>query len=282
MVKMNEQNLDSSKHVHIHLISDATGESSSTLLRAGLAQFPGVEPIEHNWPLVRTKGQMDRVLQGISRNPGLVIYTLVTHSLREYLEDECQKMNVETIAVMDPVIRALARQFKREGSGETGGQYCLDHDYFKRIEAMEFSLAHDDGQSLDTIYQADVVLIGVSRSSKTPTCIYLANRGLKAANIPIVPNVPMPAQLFTVTKPMVIGLTKNPQSLVEIRRNREREMGVYQATDYVDLDLVRGEVQMARRLCEKYSWPVIDVSRRSIEETATKIMTIYKQEKEND
>ncbi len=271
-----------SKIVHIHLISDATGESSSTLLRAGLAQFPGVEPVEHNWPLVRTKGQMNRVLQGIKRNPGLVIYTLVTRNLRLYLEDECQKIGIETIAVLDPVVRALTRHFNREGSGETGGQYNLDHEYFKRIEAMEFSLAHDDGQSLATLNNADIVLIGVSRSSKTPTCIYLANRGLKTANIPMVPNVPMPIELFGLTKPLIIGLTKNPQSLIEIRRNREREMGVFHDTNYVDLDLVRNEVQMARRLCEKNKWPMIDVSRRSIEETATKIMTLYKKETGND
>ena len=261
---------------HMHLVSDATGETVNSVARACLVQFAGIEPIEHNWTLIRTKGQMAKVLRGIEKYPGAVLFTIVNDDLRNVLVEGCRKLGVPCIPVLDPVIHALAAYLKVEISGRPGLQHALDAEYFHRIDAMNYALTHDDGQAGAELNQADIVLIGVSRTSKTPTCIYLANRGIKAANVPVVPGCPLPNELLGLTKPLVVGLTKDPARLVQLRRNRLRmisESG--QDSDYTDLESVREEVAMARRLCGKYGWPVIDVTRRSIEETAATIMNHY-------
>jgi regulator of PEP synthase PpsR (kinase-PPPase family) len=261
---------------HMHLVSDATGETVNSVARACLVQFAGIEPIEHNWTLIRTKGQMTKVLRGIEGYPGAVLFTIVNDELRNVLVDGCRKLGVPCIPVLDPVIHALAAYLKVEISGRPGLQHALDAEYFHRIDAMNYALTHDDGQAGAELNQADIVLIGVSRTSKTPTCIYLANRGIKAANVPVVPGCPLPNELLGLTRPLVVGLTKDPARLVQLRRNRLRmisESG--QDSDYTDLESVREEVAMARRLCGKYGWPVIDVTRRSIEETAATIMNHY-------
>ena len=261
---------------HMHLVSDATGETVNSVSRACLVQFAGVEPIEHNWTLIRTKGQMVKVLRGIEEYPGAVLFTIVNDELRNVLVDGCRKLSVPCIPVLDPVIHALAAYLKVEISGRPGLQHALDAEYFYRIDAMNYALTHDDGQAGAELDQADIVLVGVSRTSKTPTCIYLANRGIKAANVPVVPGCPLPDELLGLTRPLVVGLTKDPARLVQLRRNRLRmisESG--QESDYTDLESVREEVALARRLCSKYGWPVIDVTRRSIEETAATIMNHY-------
>ena len=261
---------------HLHLVSDATGETINSVARACLVQFEGVEPIEHVWSLIRTKGQMIKVLSRIEENPGPVLFTLVNEPLRDQLIDGCRHLDIPYIAVLDPVIHQLANYFGVEISGQPGLQHVLDAEYFGRIDAMNFALSHDDGQMPDQIDKADVVLVGVSRTSKTPTCIYLANRGLKAANIPVVPGCPLPDMLLGTAQPLVIGLTKDPARLVQVRRNRLRMIAQDQdETDYADPEAVREEVAFARKLFHKHDWPVIDVTRRSIEETAATIMSLY-------
>jgi regulator of PEP synthase PpsR (kinase-PPPase family) len=261
---------------HLHLVSDATGETINSVARACLVQFEGVEPVEHVWSLIRTKGQMVKALKGIEENPGPVLFTLVNEPLRDHLIEGCRDLDVPCIAVLDPVIHRLASCFEVEISGRPGLQHALDAEYFGRMDAMNFALSHDDGQLPDQIDNADVVLVGVSRTSKTPTCIYLANRGLKAANVPVVPGCPMPDVLLNAGQSLVIGLTKDPARLVQVRRNRLRMIAQGQdETDYVDPDSVREEVAFARKLFQKHDWPVIDVTRRSIEETAATIMSLY-------
>ena len=269
---------DLQEHHHLHLISDATGETVNSVARACLVQFEETEPIEHIWTLVRTRGQLDKAIAEIEAHPGPVLYTMVDDALRAVLTDACRRLNVASVDILDPVMHALGGHFQRAGSRRPGRQHALDSDYFDRIEAMDFAIAHDDGQAVDGLERADVVLVGVSRTSKTPTCIYLAQRGVRAANVPIVPNVPLPQSLFRAKGPLVVGLTKDPAHLVDVRRMRLRAMGDRgEASSYADLETVASEVQAARRLCAQRGRPVIDVTRRSIEETAAAILTLLQQ-----
>lgn len=264
---------------HLHLISDATGETVHSVARACMVQFEGVEPVEHNWPLVRNTRQLDQILQHISEAPGVVLFTLVNDELRLMLQDRCRDLQVPCIPVLDPVIGALASFLGVESRGQPGKQHALDAEYFHRIDALQFALNHDDGQAVWGLRDADVILVGVSRTSKSPTCIYLANRGIKAANVPVVPGVSLPDELFSLSNgsgPLIVALTKDPARLVQIRRNRLHQISGSEndETDYVDLETVKSEVATARRLYGEHEWPVIDVSRRSIEETAAAIMQL--------
>jgi len=264
--------VDEHKSFHLHLVSDATGETINSVARACLVQFEGIEPVEHTWSLIRTPGQMEKVLAGIAAHPGPVLFTMVNEQLRTLLQDGCRRLQLPCIPVLDPVIGALGSYLGMKSSGLPGLQHELDAEYFSRIDAMSFALSHDDGQSSYNYEDADVILVGVSRTSKTPTCIYLANRGIKAANVPVVPGCPLPSELLATRRPLIVGLTKDPAQLVQIRRNRLNMLAHSETTDYVDPDIVRQEVVAARRLCTENRWPVIDVSRRSIEETAATII----------
>lgn len=260
---------------HLHLVSDATGDTVHSVARACLVQFEGADAVEHIWSMVRTKAQIDRVISGVTTNPGVVLYTLVNETLRQPLIDGCRKLQVPAIPVLDPVIGALASYLGRQSRGLPGQQHLLDSEYFQRIDAMTFALNHDDGQSLWGLNDADVVLVGVSRTSKTPTCIYLANRGIKAGNVPIVPGMPLPPEVFALTRPLVVGLTNDPDRLIQVRTQRLASLhhgGEH--SEYTDLAKVREEVTQARRLFTERNWPVIDVSRRSIEETAAAILKL--------
>lgn len=262
------------KQFHLHLVSDATGETINSVARACVIQFDDVRPVEHFWNLVRTDRQLDMVLEGVQENRGLVMFTLVDEKLRRRLQDFCREVQVPCIPVLDPLINALAAFLGVESQRQPGRQHALDAEYFGRMDAMDFALAHDDGQSSWDLHEADVILMGVSRTSKTPTCIYLANRGIKAANIPIVPGCPLPPEIEKLTRPLVVGLTKDPDRLVQIRRNRLKLLNQNESSTYVDPEVVRAEVTDARRMFTRRGWPVIDVSRRSIEETAAEIMML--------
>jgi regulator of PEP synthase PpsR (kinase-PPPase family) len=257
---------------HLHLVSDSTGETVHSVARACLVQFEGVQPIEHVWSMVRTKSQVERVIAGVEANPGVVLFTLVNDVLRGILQRACRRLQIPAIPVLDPVIGALASYLGRKSRGQPGIQHMLDSEYFARIDAMTFALNHDDGQSSWGLEEADVCLVGVSRTSKTPTCLYLANRGIKAANVPFIPGVPLPPELLNAKHPLIVGLTNDPERLVQLRRHRlsmlQQEVGI----DYTDLEAVRAEVREARRVFAERHWPVIDVTRRSIEETAAAIM----------
>lgn len=263
-----------STYFHLHLVSDATGETLNSVAKAAIAQFDGGIPIEHTYALVRTTRHLDRVLSQIEDMPGIVIYTLVNYDLRDMLEQRCADLQLPCLSVLDPVIQIIGAYLGAEISHRPGGQHSLNAEYFQRIEALQYTMAHDDGQSLHDLHSADIILLGVSRTSKTPTCIYLANRGLKAANIPIVPNIPLPQTLPGLSKPLIIGLTTNPDRLVQVRRNRLLSLNEKHETTYTDMDMVVEEVRYARRLYAQNNWPVIDVTRRSIEETAAAIMNL--------
>lgn len=261
---------------HIHLVSDSTGETIETLARACIAQFANITVTENVWTLVRTAGQVTKILNAITAHPGVVIFTMVDKKLRAQLENGCEKIGVPCIAVLDPIMASLKEHFHAEAVLKPGIQHEMDQNYFDRIEAMHFALAHDDGQQTREFHKADIILLGVSRTSKTPTCVYLANKGLKAANIPIVPKCPLPADLTDpkFSKCLIVGLTKDPRRLVQVRKNRLSMLNETKETDYVDLETVIEEVQFARKLCNKNHWPMIDVSRKSIEETATAVLNL--------
>ncbi|MED5324235.1 MAG: pyruvate, water dikinase regulatory protein [Pseudomonadota bacterium] len=262
--------------VNLHLVSDATGETNHQVARACLVQFGDIRTNEHVWTLVRTPAHIEKILASATENPGPVLFTLVDPELRRVLQDGCQRINVPCVSILDAVVDTLSAYLGTAiARPRPGGQHELDAAYFDRIEAMNFTIAHDDGQMAQTLHEADIVLLGVSRTSKTPTSLYLANRGYKTANIPIVPLVDLPAELFQLTDPFVIGLTNDPNRLIQIRQNRILMLNQRDNTDYVDLEQVRQEVQNARRLFAKQGWPVIDVTRRSIEETAAAVLQRY-------
>jgi [pyruvate, water dikinase]-phosphate phosphotransferase / [pyruvate, water dikinase] kinase len=259
---------------HLHLVSDSTGETVHSVARACLVQFDGAEAVEHVWSMVRTRSQVERVIAGVEANPGVVLFTLVSDTLRLLLQEGCRRIQVQAIPVLDPVIGALAAYLGRQSRGLPGKQHLLDNEYFARIDAMTFALNHDDGQSSWGLEDADVCLVGVSRTSKTPTCLYLANRGIKAANVPFVPGVPLPADLLAARHPLIVGLTNDPERLIQLRRHRLEVLHHAYPGGYTDIDAVRAEVREARRVFAERHWPVIDVTRRSIEETAASIMRL--------
>ena len=265
------------KDFHFHLVSDATGETILSVDHAAVAQFEDVEAIEHVWALVRSSRQMDRVLAGIEADPGVVIYTMVDLARRDQLTAGCQRLGVPCVPVLDPVLGVLSSYLGQPVKGQPGGQHALDADYFQRVDAIQFVLRHDDGQSPYDLDEAHVIVVGVSRTSKTPTCFYLANRGLKAANVPIVPGVAVPEELLAATRPLIVALHQSPDRLVQVRRNRMTMLKQDEETDYVAPEAVRQEIAQARRLYERHGWPVIDVTRRSIEETAAAIMVLYQE-----
>jgi len=260
---------------HLHLVSDATGETLNSIAHAAIVQFEDAEPIEHTWALVRTPKQIEKVLHEIEINPGIVMFTMVDTEMRDLLQSGCRELQVPCIPVLDSVMAALASFLGETAVNLPGIQHVMDADYFERIAAMTFTLAHDDGQATANLKEADIILVGVSRTSKTPTAIYLANRGLKVANVPLVPNCPLPEELDAHMAGLVVGLTTSPERLVQIRRNRLLALKQDAETEYIDFDAVRDEVKSARRLFSSREWPVIDVTRRSIEETAAAILNLH-------
>lgn len=260
---------------HLHLISDSTGETLITVARAAAAQYANVHPVEHVFPAVRTSKQLDRVLSEIENEPGIVLYTLLDEALVGRLEKKCEDLGVPCRSILGPVLRVFQAYLGTETTQKVGAQHILNAEYFKRIDALNYTMMHDDGQLTDEFEGADVVLVGVSRTSKTPTSIYLANRGVKTANYPLVPNVPMPVGLEKLVKPLVVGLFASPERIVQIRQNRLLGLNAHRDDDqYIDRQAVAEEIAFSRRLAAKNSWPLIDVTRRSIEETAAAIMTL--------
>ena len=267
--------------IDLHLVSDATGETLNSIARATVSQFEHVQIQYHRWSLIRTRFQLHRVLEGIESEPGPVLSTVIDKGLRNELETTCERLGVTVLNVLDPVLTLLQEQIGEQAQSRPGRQYVLDADYFRRIDAMHYVLAHDDGQAQAGLPEADVILVGVSRSSKTPTSFYLANRGVKAANVPLVPGTPDPPGLDSPNCP-VIGLTLDPLALIEIRRHRLKliahgtETGRIRndRTDYIDVEAVKAELFWARRLCTRRGWPVVDVTRRSIEETAATVLQL--------
>ena len=263
-----------SRVYHLHLVSDATGETLNNVAKAVSAQFENTEAKEHIYALVRSERQLGRAVEQIEAHPGFVMFTLVNPALRAVLEKECARIGVPCVSVLDQATEAMSSYLGAEESHRPGGQHEVDSRYMERVEAVNFAIHQDDGQNVQNLATADTILVGPSRTSKTPTCVYLAIRGVRAANVPIVPGADLPAELFAATKPLVVGLWASPERLLQVRRNRLATMGETKTTDYVDEDVIRNEVTSARRLFERYEWPSIDVSRRSIEETAATILNM--------
>lgn len=261
--------------LHLHLLSDSTGETLEMIAKAALAQFDDAEVIRHFWPMVRSLQHLDRIVEDLAANPGLVLYTLVNDDTRKRLEERCRGLGLPHVAPLDGVTVALENRLGEQAKGRPGRQHAMDDAYFARVDAIQFTIAHDDGIAWEDWEDADIVLAGVSRSSKTPTSIYLANRGYKVANIPLVMESPPPAVLFELRRPMVVGLTTAPRRLVEIRRNRLLSLNEKTETAYVDEERVEQEVAFARRMFADNGWPVIDVTRRSIEETAAAVIKLF-------
>jgi [pyruvate, water dikinase]-phosphate phosphotransferase / [pyruvate, water dikinase] kinase len=262
---------------HVHLVSDSTGETLITVARAASAQYASASPVEHVYPAVRTNKQLDRVLAEIADAPGLVLYTLLDHALLGRLEDTCRQLGVPCLSVLGPVLRLFETYLGAESTYRVGAQHMLNAEYFKRIDALNYTMMHDDGQHFEAeeIELADVVLLGVSRTSKTPTSIYLANRGVKTANIPLVLGMPIPPHIATLKHPLVVGLYATPERIVQMRENRLLGLRVQLDDDqYIDRKAVAEEIAVSRRLCARHNWPLIDVTRRSIEETAAAVMTL--------
>jgi regulator of PEP synthase PpsR (kinase-PPPase family) len=260
---------------HLHLVSDATGETLITVARAAAAQYEGITAVEHVYPLVRTPKQLERVVAEIEASPGIVLYTLVEPTLTTRLEAKCREIGVPCLSILGPVLQLLQSYLGAETTQRIGAQHTLNAEYFKRIDALNYTMLHDDGQHTDDLESADVVLVGVSRTSKTPTSIYLANRGVKTANVPLVPNTPLPPPLFELKTPLVVGLYASAERIVQIRQNRLLGLNAMREDEaYIDKDAVAEEVALSRRLCARNNWPSIDVTRRSIEETAAAVMAL--------
>ena len=262
-------------YFHLHLISDATGETLITVARAAAAQYAKVMPVEHVHPLVRTQRQLDRVLADIEESPGIVLYTLLEENLVDRLEAKCRELGLPCLSILGPVLHLFQAYLGAESTHKVGAQHTLNADYFRRIDALNYTMLHDDGQQADDLEEADVVLVGVSRTSKTPTSIYLANRGVKTANVPLVPGVALSPKVERLEHPLVVGLFATPERIVQIRQNRLLGLKVHNDDDqYIDRQAVTEEVAASRRLCHKHNWPLIDVTRRSIEETATAVLAL--------
>lgn len=265
---------------HLYLVSDSTGETVSSVSRAALAQFEDVQPVEHVWSLVRTRAQIEQIVRAIEEEPGFVMYTLVEESLATLLRRECRRISAPCVPVLSRVVAEMEHYLGAPATGKMGRQHQLDEEYFERVEAVNYTLAHDDGQAHWDLEEADIILVGVSRTSKSPTCVYLAHRGYKAANVPWVPGCPLPPELTELEHPFIVGLVIDPDRLIEIRQARLQSLKSEKQTDYTDLEKIREEIKESRRLFSRQGWPVIDVTHRSVEETAATILQYYQQDQE--
>jgi len=260
---------------HLHMISDATGETLVTLAKAVRVQYAQVRAIEHLHPLVRSRRELDRVLKDVEAAPGIVLYTLFNRELADALEQSCKQLNVPCVAPLKHVLQVFESYLGMASTPTVGGQHVLDADYFRRIEALNFSMVHDDGHLPENLNDADIILLGISRTSKTPTSIYLANRGFKTANVPLVPGMALPSQLEQKTRAFVVALVASPERIAQVRQNRVIEQAHGHLEEYVDRDAIAAEIAQTRQLCARHGWPIIDVTRRSIEETAAAIIRLY-------
>lgn len=259
---------------HLHLVSDATGETLTTIAKAAAVQYAEVRPIEHVYPMVRTGRQLTRALQEIEQAPGIVLYTLVNKTLTDELERRCRELKIPCLHVLQPIMQVFESYLGAPRTPTVAGQHVLDADYFRRIDALNFSMVHDDGRLPENLDNADICILGISRTSKTPTSIYLAQRGYKTTNLPLVPQLVLPKVLTEPTTCFIVCLIASPDRIAEIRRNRAALLSDRDIDTYVDRSIIAAEIAHTRKLCAKHGWPVIDVSRRSVEETAAAIIKL--------
>lgn len=261
-------------YYHLHLVSDATGETLTTIAKAASVQYANIRAIEHVHPLVRTPRQLSRVLKEIEQAPGIVLYTVVNRELGASIEQRCHELSVPCLAVLQPIMQVYESYIGAPQTPTVAGQHVLDADYFRRIDALNFTMRHDDGLLPEDLNEADIVILGISRTSKTPTSIYLAQRGYKTANVPIVPSIPLPPALSEKHSAFVVCLVAQADRIAEVRRNRAMVLGDRNLDTYVDRDTILAEIAHSRRICARQGWPLIDVTRRSVEETAATIIKL--------
>lgn len=262
------------RYFHLHLVSDATGETLNTVAKAAAAQYSDFRPIAHIYALVRTPSQLNRALREIEEQPGIVLFTLINPDIRKHLEQQCETLGVPCLSILDPIITMLSQYLNATSRPQVAGQHALNSDYFRRIDAVNFTMSHDDGQGLEDIEKSDIIILGVSRTSKTPTSVYLAQRGIRTANIPIVPGTPFPTKLQDIKGPLIVGLIASAERIAQIRRHRLLSLKESRSTDYIDPRAITDELMLMKSLCSKYDWPMIDVTRRSVEETAATILNM--------
>lgn len=266
-------------YFHLHLVSDSTGETLTTIAKAAAVQYAEVRPIEHVHPMVRTPRQLQRVIKEVEQAPGIVLYTIVNKALTEEIERRCREIKVPCLAVLQPIMQVFESYLGAPRTPTVAGQHVLDADYFKRIDALNFTMAHDDGRLPDNMSEADICILGISRTSKTPTSIYLAQRGYKTTNLPLVPQIDLPKRLCEPHDAFIVCLVASPDRIAEIRRNRAMLMADRDLDTYVDRSQISAEIAYTRKLCARYGWPVIDVTRKSVEETAASIIKLLHDKK---
>ena len=260
------------KSLMLHLVSHASGELVEMLARNAVAQLEGIHVERKMWKMIRRMGQIPEILAAVASSPGYVLHSISHTDVREALEQGCERLGVPCQFALEPLISRLARHASAEVQFTASSGDAFDEDYYRRVEAMKYALAHDDGIASDDLAGADVIIVGVSRATKTPTCMYLASRGIKAANVPLVPGAPIPAALVSPQAPLVVGLIVDPGRLAMIRSARLKSLNQDADTSYADIDALRQEMLAARRLFVLHGWPIIDVTNRSIEQTAAMII----------
>ena len=264
------------KIYQVYQVSDSTGETLDRIFLAIKAQFSNFKCKTIHYSFTRTNNQIDNIISKAKNEKNIIIlYTVVDDKIVKYLDKEAKKNNIPCFEVLGSLISDFSKLLKQEANRKPSGQHALDQKYYKRIEAVQFTISHDDGKIIKDLEKADVVLVGISRTSKTPTSIYLSNRGYKVANIPIVPNKDIPSQLIeSRKKTFIIGLVCDPIRLLDVRRNRIHSMHEDRLSDYTNEKEIIHELESSKKLFKKYNWPIIDVTRKSVEETAASIIKI--------
>ncbi len=267
-------------YFHLHLVSDSTGETLTTIAKAAAVQYADARSIEHVYPLIRNRKQIERVLQEIESAPGIVLYTIVNKELTGELERRCKELGLPCLYVLEPIMKLFESYLGTAATPIVAGQHVLDQEYFRRIDALNFTMMHDDGKLPNDLGEADILLLGISRTSKTPTSIYLAQRGYKTTNLPLVPAIPLPDAVTEKHSAFIVCLVAAAERIAEIRRNRVRLLSDRNMDGYVDLKEIQAEITYTRRLAAKHGWSVIDVTRRSVEETAATIIKLFHERQE--
>ena len=260
---------------NVYLVSDSTGETLDRIFLSLKSQFANFDYEKKEFAFVRTEQQIDKIIKECNNSENsLILYTIVESKLAKYIANQSEINDVPCFGILGNLILSFSKLLNQKAIHKPSAQHVLDDDYYKRIEAIQFTMSHDDGKKVDDINNADVILLGVSRTSKTPTSIYLANRGFKTINIPLVPDQKLPQNLMSDTKACIIGLIADPERLADIRRNRVAIMKDHKIKEYTELEHIKKEVNESKNLFKRNNWPIIDVTRRSVEETAASILKI--------
>ena len=269
-------------YFHVHLVSDTTGEGLRQLLDKALMFFPAHQPLLHMHTLVRAPRDLEAVLERLEEEPGLVLHAIGTPQQRARLEHFCRDQGLPCMGVLDPLVEMLSAYLNTHEKHVKSPRPALDEHYFARMRALDYAMMHDDGQNARTLHEADIILIGLSRTSKTPTSIYLANQGYRTANIPFIGAQGLPGELLRLKKPLIVGLVATTRTLSGLRRNRLDDIGAKDVRNYAERRAIAAEVTELKKLCARHGWPVIDVTRRAVEETAAMIINMLQEKRQRE